>query len=567
MIRSCWIGALVVGWSTVGLALGFPPGTTSPPRPSVWAKGKVLLIREQGKPAQRCQVLAVHRQDDGSVAYQVRDLNTGQTMTLLDNGTVYTLTVKKPSPARGKQASPPVLARHQHPTTEPEPAGKARPTLLGRLQQRLNNSPTLLSRHKAQGTEPAGGAVVKKQVPLIRKDEPRSAPVRTTKALPVSRPRMKVPPLPARPTRQTGGPSPEKPSSRPTLPVARAREVDPLEHPIIPSGQGASGTRTGIEKRGNLLLRVSAGNQPTSQEEGPEKVEASPQETPDAALPPGLGSVIAAESPELTVEDQQTPSVAMQEENAFSRGQPAGPTALPPGLPSPLAARRMLPQPPSPPLRTVGVSSGMGNAFTQAGTRRPIPADFEQPDQFANAFQSQGVPTPGGMMASPRPARPGQQMTGYGQAPNYRMPPGMVPGGMVVVNPALQVPSRPAAGGIWPTQAAQSPEYLLAVLERELSPALREWAVDQLSQVDWHAAPQVAEGLRQAAARDLAPAVRVACVRALGEMKVNTVPVVETVKALQTDKDPQVRQAAQTALSSLVPESAENPPVLPDRGP
>jgi hypothetical protein len=50
---------------------------------------------------------------------------------------------------------------------------------------------------------------------------------------------------------------------------------------------------------------------------------------------------------------------------------------------------------------------------------------------------------------------------------------------------------------------------------------------------------------------DPAPAVRAGCVRALGKMKVNTLPVVQTVQSLKDDRDPRVRHEVEECLAAV----------------
>lgn len=96
-----------------------------------------------------------------------------------------------------------------------------------------------------------------------------------------------------------------------------------------------------------------------------------------------------------------------------------------------------------------------------------------------------------------------------------------------------------------------NPQQLLVVLRNSIYPFQREWAVDNLSNVDWRSNPEVVQALMSAARKDAAPTVRVMCIRSLVKMKVDTVPVVTTIQALRSDPDPRVEHEAQAALTAL----------------
>jgi hypothetical protein len=101
----------------------------------------------------------------------------------------------------------------------------------------------------------------------------------------------------------------------------------------------------------------------------------------------------------------------------------------------------------------------------------------------------------------------------------------------------------------------ETPQYsstqLLGVLRYSTDFSQREWAIDNLSRTSWRTDPNVLPALLKSAREDGAPVVRVACVKCLGEMGCNTMNVLACLKALESDVDPRVRQAAQEALARL----------------
>jgi hypothetical protein len=180
-----------------------------------------------------------------------------------------------------------------------------------------------------------------------------------------------------------------------------------------------------------------------------------------------------------------------------------------------------------------GMPPGLANAFTQGGTTRPIPADFGPTPQRGNAF------------APPEAI----QMTAMAQAMAQAMVAGQ-PRPRVVPLPPMP-PGAPPAGYVQAPQPAAEKRWLLATLRDSLYPSERELAAERLASADWRAEPEVAQALLAGARSDPAPAVRASCVRALGQMRINTVPVVAGVRALKDDADPRVRHEVQRALAVM----------------
>ncbi len=216
-------------------------------------------------------------------------------------------------------------------------------------------------------------------------------------------------------------------------------------------------------------------------------------------------------------------------------GSPAmGPMAMPR---PPMGPMPMPPRPPMPPpMVDRGVPSGMANAFTLAGSRRPIPADFGGTPQEPNGFGN----------AEPQWTGPGSPPRPYPIAYSGTTPPRGV-------NPLLNVPPAPAASGA-PALTAQpngDVSKLLATLKESMYPSQREWAAEQLGELNWRKQPHVVESLTKSAREDLAATVRAACVRALGHMKVSSPEVAALVRDLKSDRDSRVRREAEEVLSAL----------------
>jgi hypothetical protein len=245
-------------------------------------------------------------------------------------------------------------------------------------------------------------------------------------------------------------------------------------------------------------------------------------------------------------------------------------TTRPPDGNPPQPPEPQMPQPPQAPQLNQPKNSMWVNAFTTA-----------DPSQTSG----QGPV----MMAYPYPGR-GYAMTPsymYGRSGAGMLPPSpYAPVAAAAVIPPNMLPSQPVAmnapGAGMPTRAqnviaasynspmppnemltgmldkAQPVPQMLNMLRDSLYPSHREWAADNLASCDWRSHPHVVRALVDAASKDPAATVRAGCVRALARMKVNTVPVISTIKSLRVDPDPRVRTEVGEALACLAPTGTPN---------
>jgi hypothetical protein len=242
-------------------------------------------------------------------------------------------------------------------------------------------------------------------------------------------------------------------------------------------------------------------------------------------------------------------------------GLPVGMRGMPPPPPGPMPYLPQQPRMPSPPpMVDTGVPSGMANAFTLAGTRRPIPADFGGTPQEPNGFGTSDVRVEG-------PAHPPQPYN-IPPMPGAAMP-GMMPmippqGPVVGVNPLMAVPPTPVVShkpaGL---HDSENVPQLLASLKDSQLPSQREWAAEQLSELNWHQHPRMVESLTKSAKDDPAASVRAACVRALAHLRVDKPEVVAAVQKLRNDRDPRVRAEVEEALSTLAATSQPDSCIRP----
>jgi hypothetical protein len=247
-----------------------------------------------------------------------------------------------------------------------------------------------------------------------------------------------------------------------------------------------------------------------------------------------MGSVLAVTSPELATPPAESPPVA-----------PPTPKASAPKAP---------PAPQAPP--SVQVNDGGGNAFSTpapAGQPRPAPEMANAFSSGGNTMAQSGYPpmappmNPGmrpGMIPQAPPMMPGPA---YAQAAPMPAMPAMP------AHPAMAVPPGPnMTQPVGFAQDGATLQQLQAMLRDSLYPSQREWAADRLSLHDWRVEPQVLDSLMTAAREDPAPMVRAGCVRSLGKMKANTVPVVAVIQAMRGDSDPRVREEVDQALATLL---------------
>jgi hypothetical protein len=74
--RRKWIASALV---CTGLCGGVSAAETA------YHVGKVILVREMGKADQKCEIIKITEQPNGTIAYQVRNVETGKTLTVVDD--------------------------------------------------------------------------------------------------------------------------------------------------------------------------------------------------------------------------------------------------------------------------------------------------------------------------------------------------------------------------------------------------------------------------------------------------------------------------------------------------
>jgi HEAT repeats len=98
MARSLWKKTLVASLAWASLALGQQPFAPAPPAAATPAgtPERTLTVQEPGKPAQKCAILKTWKTAEGTTAYQVKVLATGEMMTIVESGPVTTVPGRQP---------------------------------------------------------------------------------------------------------------------------------------------------------------------------------------------------------------------------------------------------------------------------------------------------------------------------------------------------------------------------------------------------------------------------------------------------------------------------------------
>jgi hypothetical protein len=507
-----------------------PPAPAKPSAPAESAERQVT-VQESGKPAQKCWVMKTWKTVEGASAYQVQAIDTGEIMTIVENGPLTTV----PGSREGtrKQA---MATRIFHwsrdktpPAGTPMPPAETTPAVT-RVPE--SPQPTLLP-SSLNPTPMGSAAVTKKSV-----EPPQSTDWRQSWGKADDHSSTKVAEMPL--------PPPSPPSPRTKMP-------DPLQIP-------------------DQYSRVVIPEKPNTSKVDAERLTAQSATPEPIVMPPPTGEMSVGSH---MVEE----AISVNNDQGEPRRAGINPPAMPLGTRSVMAAYdgdsdavRYIPvpivtvpdvqRPPTPPMP-------------------PLPQPAQGRDSAGNAFGSNPsamspprMPPPTGRTVNAfTPAVPAEAMAQSGNAFGRG---NLMSTGVGNAGSSMMLPSPPTPGMSLADAAArdvipQTTEQAMSVLRDALYPSQRELAAESLAKVDWHSHPHVVQALLTAARQDPAATVRAGCIRCLAQMNVNTVPVVEAARALRMDVDPRVRTEAEQAMIVLAPGSTfAKPAVLPastSRGP
>src|SRR5271165_1897184 len=101
MVRMYWNGTLIAALALPGLVWG-QQVLTPVPSAAAQAEPSIITVKEAGKPEQRCRIIKVWTTAEGATAREVKALDTGEVMTIVEigPGTAGPITVGVAPPSR-----------------------------------------------------------------------------------------------------------------------------------------------------------------------------------------------------------------------------------------------------------------------------------------------------------------------------------------------------------------------------------------------------------------------------------------------------------------------------------
>jgi len=477
-----------------------PPGI-APPTPVTQYRS----IQESGKPAMKCAVMAEWITADGVKACQLKAVDSGDIITVVQTGPVE-------GNAGGTKS---MTTRIYHWGKDGKaPAGAPMPPAGALSTAKMPEVPPMpeTSKKSATASKAAAGNAATEIIPP-------TMPKATT---PTLLPGMPMPAAPVSGDKTTGPVTKNMPSSQ----VGTSDRPDPLS---IPESYAS----------------------PRTQEKAPalKEIKPSASSTPTTSL--GAGSTLASGNgtyvpvPTVTVPKGNPPMPPMPQ-------MPKPPTEGP----NPTWYVNAF----TPPLPPNAISE------TQMQQRQLVPmAPPGYPAMpMANGAMVgyQAMPYPqGGFVQMPMPGR-GDVAMAY-QGP---MPPSPIvsqPAGMPMLTPAfVAVPMPPYRNQAMdrPGMAQSAPsmsEQAIMTLKTSIYPTQRETAVQQIAACEERSNQPVVQLLLRTAKEDPAPTVRASCVAGLSLMGVRNESMIQTCSQLKSDADPRVRQEADRALARMTSGTAQ----------
>src|SRR5438105_4325076 len=93
MVRSLWCSALAVMFMGIGWAWSQTPSVPSPMPSSL--SGRIMVVRDSGHTL-RCRVLVDWRLKDGTKAYELEVVDSGEKLTIVEEGAATTVPGNRP---------------------------------------------------------------------------------------------------------------------------------------------------------------------------------------------------------------------------------------------------------------------------------------------------------------------------------------------------------------------------------------------------------------------------------------------------------------------------------------
>jgi hypothetical protein len=558
------------------------------------ASGPVITLQEQGKPAHKCRLVKSWKTAEGAKAYLVVAIDTNEKMTIVESGPATTVPGTESStraravatkiyhwkkddvsptgapvvPAEVVVASTPVCCPPA-PATSCEPC--ATPTTHVAEAETPKRS-VFRPRTWFQQDEPAATTVTT-TTPVKTFNDGTAQPGMT--AIPVKSTTTVAQTAVAKPAENaTTSTTAQPPDWRQSWGKANDFSASPAAKPQTPPAPLPQATTSANDplatpsKYSQLPKRyagyaVSMDDVTASTTADAKK--AGTGQTPAPSAKPAVAQTVATTPP---AQPSKVVTFDVTHAPAMAPAAPANPpvTVMAPLDFSPVPAAPLnvrVPQAPQPivqrptynaqqPVRPWSVepitgSPDAANAFTKTPTPEMVTNNsnaFYTPD-FNNRPSVNGNNMPNPV--------PGAMPRGYVMQPQYNGA-ALAPNGYVDArNYGANMQASYNTPAAW--QVSAQTGQMLATLKDSLYPSQRECAAEWLANLDWHVNSQITPALISAAREDPAASVRAACVRSLGKMQANTMPVIDCLQSLRADTDPRVRQEVENALAALTPSS------------
>jgi len=508
----------------------------------------IITVQEQGKLAQKCKILKTWKTPEGSTAYQVRALDTGEIMTIVESGPVTKLSESGPG-------------------------------------SRIQAMATRIF-HWGRGQTPPPGT------PCAPSEYVQSTPVPVAPLVAQAPPAMPALPPVAKATQPATPPKVD-------LAATAAPTPKPPESPKTPSTSVLSDWRKSWGKADDFKSTESSSTTaPTSSKKDKKEQAALPQAdmtAPDPLKSPEKYARITLE----TKKDSKTTANADKAKDGMSSAKSAAPSksdvagdqkAKIPSTMQPSTGTtamaipqiqyiavpivtvpdfRRLPSPPPGPPQVVPPSLAARNALaaSQSAVSRPFgPSPTTNDPVVTNAFMSppseEAVARVTNAFGPMDPNEEPQMGPGIANNSRQALMARNAAGGQAAPRMPMNLPApavmragfqgASATGGSAEATTKTIPQ-MLSALHDSLLPSQREWAVEGLAKMDWRSNPVIVKAILQAAKDDPAATVRAGCVRCLAKMKVASEEVVQGVQGLKYDTDPRVRHEFEEAMHVLAP--------------
>jgi hypothetical protein len=565
-------------------------GPAAPP-PLESRVGKTITVVEPNKPQERAVIMQVWRLPDGRPAMQAHSLTTGEPLTIVEDDKAATASERfrifrwkadgtAPEGCPKPPEKPVVLE-----TAKPQPvqqvaAQQPAPVMPQQVPSTLTARQQGMASAYVYNQQPAPSAYVRgTQTAPVMQAEGRMLPNGTTSAY--VRTSMQDPPKPIEPGASL--PKPGTPSTPPAAgPIGNqavmrtpdGRQIIAVTEPGQPPRQcvilghvtqpdGTRGTRVQALDNGEIMFLVGCCLENNC----------CPTCTPCAPAKPSLPKLFSKPKvepcPPVVVQQPELPKpvVIQKAEPPKVEIKPEPPKVVEKKQ-EPVKAPVVVETPKAPPVAVVPAKAEeplqVPVPLVPLATTDPSP-NVPPPQPPMKPYHTQHSPAWKAYEADKMPEMPTGYQGGAAPAVTYGEP-------MVMpskagdrascttwgTGPFVPVTQLPISTGIdivyndVQAEAAKRTVFLLTVLRTSSHPENRIWAADRLKCVnDCNIKPYVVDALQNTAKTDPAPLVRIAAMASLTDLGAHTPATVNVLEQALQDKDPRVRDCAETCLKQM----------------